>query len=189
MSPPCTPLKWDQVVEYAFLADFNLLLDCWQDVWEQPWAKPAARLAMDCYFKMERAQKEIQWLNIKIKHVVMHMCNEEDFLLAKEADIRNKDAVLTFQIQCYHEEHTQFYEVHHQHFRKLAQNPHFTGSIVLGTPLDKSLLQGSGTAMDIDELPAVPTPMDDEESDEEENGEDTEKEVVDALEVFTINSK
>lgn len=64
MSPPCPLLSWDQVIEYAFLADFDLLQDCWQDIQEWAWARPAARLAMDHYFKIEHTRKEIQRLSV-----------------------------------------------------------------------------------------------------------------------------
>ena len=47
LSPPHRMLHWKDVVEYAFLVDFNLLCDARQDISQCPWATPAARLAMD----------------------------------------------------------------------------------------------------------------------------------------------
>ncbi|KAG6809423.1 hypothetical protein H0H92_000318 [Tricholoma furcatifolium] len=52
MSPSRPVLSWDQVVEYVFLANFDLLRNCCQDVNERPWARPSARLAMDQHFKI-----------------------------------------------------------------------------------------------------------------------------------------
>ena len=46
-------------MEYAFLADFDLLSDMRLDVHLKTWAKPASRVLMDQYFKMERAREEI----------------------------------------------------------------------------------------------------------------------------------
>ena len=42
LSPPPQPkLSWNNVVDYAFLAEFNLLHDsCW-DVRDCPWTRPA----------------------------------------------------------------------------------------------------------------------------------------------------
>lgn len=48
--PPRQLLDWEQVVEYAFLSDFDLLRDTRQDIRSRPWATPAARLAMDQSF-------------------------------------------------------------------------------------------------------------------------------------------
>ena len=64
--PPREVLDWDQVVEYAFLSDFDLLRDARQDIRRKPWATPAARLAIDQAFKLERAEEEVARLNIEV---------------------------------------------------------------------------------------------------------------------------
>jgi hypothetical protein len=65
LSPPHPYLSWNNVVESAFLADFDLR-DAHQDIHDRPWAAPACCLAMDQYFKLEHAHEEIQRLNIEI---------------------------------------------------------------------------------------------------------------------------
>ncbi|KAJ7784074.1 hypothetical protein B0H14DRAFT_3095688 [Mycena olivaceomarginata] len=60
----------EQVVEYTFLADFDILRDTRDEVQSRPWTRPAYRLAMDSYFKLCRAREEIQRLNIEIRRVV-----------------------------------------------------------------------------------------------------------------------
>lgn len=60
MVPSRQLLDWEQVVEYAFLSDFDLLRDTRQDIRSRPWATPAARLAMDQAFKLRRAKEEIK---------------------------------------------------------------------------------------------------------------------------------
>lgn len=32
VTPPCLTLKWEEVVEYVFLSDFDLLRDAQQDI-------------------------------------------------------------------------------------------------------------------------------------------------------------
>jgi hypothetical protein len=49
---PCRQLDWKEVVEYAFLADFDLLHDACQDIADCLWASPAGCHAMDLYFKI-----------------------------------------------------------------------------------------------------------------------------------------
>ncbi|KAG2038237.1 hypothetical protein BDR03DRAFT_933641 [Suillus americanus] len=63
--PPCSRLKWEEVVEYAFLADFDLLRNTCVDLSQCPWASPAAGSTMDLHFKMCRAHEEIERLNIE----------------------------------------------------------------------------------------------------------------------------
>ncbi|KAG2072025.1 hypothetical protein BDR04DRAFT_1191770, partial [Suillus decipiens] len=50
--PPWQMLKWEEVVKYAFLADFNLLWNTHFDISQLPWSSPAAQSTMDLYFKM-----------------------------------------------------------------------------------------------------------------------------------------
>ena len=67
MHPCHRILKWEEVVEYTFLSDFNLLPeDGRQDISQLPWASPMGRRAMDLHFKTCRAREEIQCLNIEI---------------------------------------------------------------------------------------------------------------------------
>ena len=74
-------------MEYAFLADFNLLWDSRQDVHDHLWTKPASHVVIDHYFKLERACEEIQHLNVEIARVVTYIQDEDKFLRSKEADI------------------------------------------------------------------------------------------------------
>ncbi|KIN94660.1 hypothetical protein M404DRAFT_34832 [Pisolithus tinctorius Marx 270] len=52
MDPPCCILKWDKVVEYAFITEFNLLRDAQQDMSQQPWVTLAGCSTVDHYFKL-----------------------------------------------------------------------------------------------------------------------------------------
>ncbi|KAG6823286.1 hypothetical protein H0H92_010726 [Tricholoma furcatifolium] len=102
---PCRPsLAWDEVMEYAFLSDFELLQNCREDVRQQAWGKPSARLAMDKYFRMERAREEITCLNIEIQCVITHMQDEETYLLAKEREVACMDPALVYHVKRYREE-------------------------------------------------------------------------------------
>ncbi|KAG6806822.1 hypothetical protein H0H92_009967, partial [Tricholoma furcatifolium] len=166
MTPQRRSLSWDQVVEYAFLADFDLLRDMRQNIEERPWARPSARLAMDQYFKIQRAKEEIQHLDIEIKRVVTHMRDEEAFLSAKASEAAQTDPALAYQVTIYREERLRFHELHRRHFKKLARNPFFTGSIVPGTPLDKSLQQQN--TMDIDDRNEEREEREQQEEEEEE---------------------
>ncbi|KAI6139895.1 hypothetical protein EDD17DRAFT_1782462 [Pisolithus thermaeus] len=57
MRPPCQTLHWEQVVEYAFLANFDLLRDTCENISQHPWAHPTACFALDTYFKMTCKEK------------------------------------------------------------------------------------------------------------------------------------
>ena len=73
LQPPCPPLKWEDVVEYAFISDFDLLCDTQQNVQHRPWATPAGCLALDTHFKIIQACEEIERLNIEVRRVATHL--------------------------------------------------------------------------------------------------------------------
>ncbi|KAJ7742756.1 hypothetical protein B0H14DRAFT_2407117 [Mycena olivaceomarginata] len=52
LNPPMPSITWEQVVEYVFLVDFDILRDMCAEVQSKPWTRPAYRLAMDRYFKI-----------------------------------------------------------------------------------------------------------------------------------------
>ena len=98
LSPPRRELCWDEVVEYAFLADFDLLCDARQDIWSRPWATPAARQAMDGYFKLLRAEEEIVRLNVEIRRFLTFMRDKDAELSSKEMEVGLTDFALAYQI-------------------------------------------------------------------------------------------
>ena len=152
MSPKKPLLSWENVVEYAFLADFDLLRDTREDITTKSWAKPASRLASDSYFKMERAKEEIIRLNVEIRRVVTYMRDEERFLRRRENEIKGGDPSLAHQIHLIRMERGRFTDIHMTRFIKLARNPGFNGTINPGISVDQSLHEGEEERMDVDEV-------------------------------------
>ncbi|KAI6016971.1 hypothetical protein PISMIDRAFT_14394 [Pisolithus microcarpus 441] len=62
----CQTLKFDEVIEYAFLSNSDLLRDMQQDILTQLWASPAAQPAINTYFKLCQAEEEVICLNVEI---------------------------------------------------------------------------------------------------------------------------
>ena len=59
LNPPQQHLHWNDVIEYVFLAEFDLLQDVHQDICSKPWATPAGHMALDMYQKIKWAEEEI----------------------------------------------------------------------------------------------------------------------------------
>lgn len=98
LSPPRQELSWEEVVEYAFLADFDLLRDTRQDIRTCPWSTPAVRQAMDGYFKLLCAKEEITCLNIEIPQFITFMCDEDAYLDSKSQEVGLTDPGLAYKI-------------------------------------------------------------------------------------------
>ncbi|KAK0503746.1 hypothetical protein EDD18DRAFT_1305633 [Armillaria luteobubalina] len=110
LKPPRPALQWEHVVEYAFLADFDLLRDVQQDMSQCKWATPAGRKAMDMYFKI---------CYIYLQH--------------HEKALATTSPTLALQVSQYQCGREQFYNMHMCCFYVLSQEPNFTGDITVGT--------------------------------------------------------
>lgn len=182
--PPRQVLDWEQVVEYTFLSDFDLLRDARQDIRIKPWATPAARLAIDQAFKLERAEEEIARLNIEIPRLATYIRDEDIYLRAKEADLSPSQPALAHQVSIHRMERGRFNAYHLKVLEKIYLLAGYTGPIGFGTrvaeapateePLDLTFSPDTGvTPSHEEEL--------EEELNEEQAGEDEEVEVLGAF--------
>ncbi|KAJ7694064.1 hypothetical protein B0H17DRAFT_894770, partial [Mycena rosella] len=101
LTPKRCSLTWPEVIEYAFLSDFDILRDPTGNADLQEWATPAARQLMDSFFRLECAKEEIPQLNIEIRHLVTYIHDEKALLLWKEAEVRETDPNLAYFIGKY----------------------------------------------------------------------------------------
>ncbi|KAJ7197841.1 hypothetical protein GGX14DRAFT_374768 [Mycena pura] len=146
LDPPMPYLGWEQVVEYAFLADFDILRDTRPEVQSRSWARPAYRLAMDRYFRILRAREEIKRLNVEIPHVVTWIRDEYKALRRKEQELEDEsgkteeeaeaDGGLALQVRKYRQRRGRFDDGHMRRFWALAKEPGFTGSLLPGKALE-----------------------------------------------------
>jgi len=142
---PCRQLDWKEVVEYAFLADFDLLRDARRDISNQPWATPAGRLAMDLHFKIERAHEEIARLNVEIRRVATYIRDEDHFLRYWETQTRPTDPRLAHHIKLHRLERGRFNAYHQRRLRDIARLNGFSGNILPGT----SIATGTGESASV----------------------------------------
>ncbi|KAJ6600447.1 hypothetical protein DFH09DRAFT_901486 [Mycena vulgaris] len=175
LDPPMPHLTWEQVVDYAFLADFDILRDTRAEIQSRPWTRPAYRLSMDRYFKILRAREEIKRLNVEIPRVVTWIRDENRVLRKKEAELRvvegkseaevEADRGMVVQICMYRQRRGRFDEGHMRRFYALAQTPGFTGSLVPGSSLE--VLEARRAARAAWREATRPDEMDTEEEEEE----------------------
>ena len=76
LTPPRPELTWKQIVEYAFLAEFDMLRNSHTDIRSELWTQPARREATIKHLEIERAQEEIKRLNLEIRRVRTRIHNE-----------------------------------------------------------------------------------------------------------------
>ncbi|KAI6146179.1 hypothetical protein BKA82DRAFT_4330387 [Pisolithus tinctorius] len=188
MDPPHRILKWDEVVEYAFIAEFNLLRDAQQDMSQRPWATPAGRSAMDHYFKLLRAREEIEHLEVEACRLLTYLRDEERFLDESEQQARALHPPLAHQIACYCSIHSCFTSQHLKCLHDITKLPGYKGSLSFG----ESVRMGPGESaskphlMDSDDIDTQENL--EEEEEEEEEKEETSRMVLEVLDATIYES-
>ncbi|KAJ7195687.1 hypothetical protein GGX14DRAFT_537230 [Mycena pura] len=134
LDPPGRQLNWDEVLNYTFLSEWDLLRDPSGNAQLRPWASPAARLVLDAFFKIERAQEEIDRLNIEIRRFITYMRDEKLFLDHHVRVVAETDPILAFFIRRYQERRGRFDEGHKKRLAKMAKKMgrNFTGTLIPG---------------------------------------------------------
>ena len=175
--PPRPPLSWDNVLEYVFLADFDLLSDTRSDVRLKVWAKPASRILMDQHFKLKRAREEILRLNVEIPRLMTYIRDEEAFLLQQEDLLSETDPPLSCQLRLRRLKLIRSNDLHIHRLNRLASMPGFSGSINPGTSINAAALHLTDNDTRDRNAPQEPFAGEEEEEEEEEQA----AEVADAL--------
>ncbi|KAJ6595266.1 hypothetical protein DFH09DRAFT_1244552 [Mycena vulgaris] len=151
LTPRRHSLTWAEVIDYAFLSDFDILRDPDGNAALRPWADPAARHLMDCFFKIERAREEITRLNIEIRRLVTYIRDEKEVLLKKESEVSLTDPHLAFFIGKYRLQRGRFDETHMKRLCTMVKKlgSRFTGTLVPGVRREEEVEEEEG-AMDVD---------------------------------------
>jgi hypothetical protein len=191
MRPPKLTLTWEEVVEYAFLADFDLLREGREDIRGELWAQPAGRAAMDQHYKLLRADEEIERLNVEIRRLVTYMVDEQEFFNREEERLRAEgEEALAHQVRVLRGEHGRFTGVHMSRLVKLSKEPGFTGSLTPGVSVSRERhipvmrdrdvnMRPASPPLNGEDLPPVGNNDDDDE--EEEDSEDDDGTLTAAL--------
>ncbi|KAJ7615411.1 hypothetical protein FB45DRAFT_841871 [Roridomyces roridus] len=162
VTPPRDSVDIEKVLEYAFLADFDLLRHSHHDVGRQYWARPAYRAVMNRWFRLERAREEITRLDIEIPRFVTWMRDEGVFLHKREAALRRtegkteeeveRDYELALHVEEYRLRRGRFDQSHMMRLQTLKRKwgQRCTASLTPGVPL-LSVAVDVRAEMDVDE--------------------------------------
>ncbi|KAI6015899.1 hypothetical protein BKA83DRAFT_4060676 [Pisolithus microcarpus] len=143
--PPRRQLTFEEVVEYTFLADFDLLRNATrEDISQRPWASPAARAAMDQYFKVCRAEEEIKRLNVEIRRIITYLRDEDRYVKACIAQLEVSHPPLAHQVQLHHNVRARFTDHHLRLLTEVANLCGFTGTTVAGKSTKMNLGDSAG---------------------------------------------
>ncbi|KIY61650.1 hypothetical protein CYLTODRAFT_337237, partial [Cylindrobasidium torrendii FP15055 ss-10] len=92
-------LDWSEVVQYSFLAQFDMLRGSAEDVRTKPWATPHGRQAIDLYFKMARSHEQLIRSQNEATNLLTFMKDDEAYLQKAYLKLRETDTALAFQVR------------------------------------------------------------------------------------------
>lgn len=127
MTPPRPPLSWKEIVDYSFLAEFDLLRHSREDIRHQPWAQVARREAMVKYFKLCRAQEEVVRLNIEIRRLRTSIHDEAAHMVQTISHLSLTNPPLATELQKRWRLHNSVNHLHIQHLNAVEDSTSFTG--------------------------------------------------------------
>ncbi|KAK0445282.1 uncharacterized protein EV420DRAFT_1648421 [Desarmillaria tabescens] len=207
LDPPRATLRWEQVIDYAFLSDFDLLRDPGtregiQDMSKKTWATPAGRAMMDRYFKIKHAEEEVDRLNIEIPRLLTYMADEDQYLKAQQSHLGEIMPTLAHQICCYRLERAHFYDQHHKRFPHLSGRAGVMVSLSIGkvagirpgwngpTLSEATVADETGHAMTGGDLYDPDCAVDGIDADDDDDQDDTddqvEEQLVTLLDTFSL---
>ncbi|KIO28404.1 hypothetical protein M407DRAFT_36754, partial [Tulasnella calospora MUT 4182] len=121
-------LDFKTVINYAFVSQFDLLRDSWQDIRSKPWSKTSNRFLMDKLFERNRAREEIIRLNIEISRLRTWIRDEDQDFRAAISAVRESDPYLAAEIEKQAQRRFRIHEHLLKTLRVLERIPGFTGT-------------------------------------------------------------
>ncbi|KAJ3717365.1 hypothetical protein C8R42DRAFT_644620 [Lentinula raphanica] len=114
LTPPRQHIRWEEILDLTFLSEFDLLRDSREDIREKRWATPKNRQIMLEFFKLIRAEEELERLHVEIRRLLTFMHDEEYELTRKAAALDLENPTLAQQIRQYRDERSRFNPLHRQ---------------------------------------------------------------------------
>lgn len=101
MTPPAPHLEWGNILDYAFISDFELLKHAYsqQDITREPWTIPGNREIMAKYFKVKRAREELERLNAETRRLRAFIVDERGLMQAQLHHLRGSDPYLAAELE------------------------------------------------------------------------------------------
>lgn len=87
-------LNPDDVLQYSYIGQFDVLKDTRNSITEKPWAVPSNRIARDAWFKSERAKEEILRAEVEVARLRSWLEKEETLYCERIKSIADSDTDL-----------------------------------------------------------------------------------------------
>jgi hypothetical protein len=129
---PHPELGWKQIIDYTFLAEFDLLRLSCTDVHSALWAQPGHREATIKYLEVMRAHEEIRRLNVEHLHLRTHIRDEEALYLQTIDRIKDAQPALAAELTKRWTLRSMVNSIHQGRLDRIEALPGYTGTHGVG---------------------------------------------------------
>ena len=122
-----------------YLAEFDLLRDSRYSLESQPWAKPSVREASAAFFKLERADEELERIKVEVRRLSTYIELEECRIREALRKLELTEPNLAYQLQKLQQSVSAQFVVHRQRFSLIEELEGFSGATLVSiNELDRS---------------------------------------------------
>ncbi|QRV97834.1 hypothetical protein RhiJN_25853 [Ceratobasidium sp. AG-Ba] len=137
LTPPLPAIAVKDVLHHQFLAEFNFLRICREDVRRERWAQRQVREVVEARLHIRRAKEERTQVEVEACRLATFMADEQDQLVQLARSLESDGRVLEAQEVCLYGQHCEaLNSVNCMWLRNLFAHPGFGGGAVLGVPVD-----------------------------------------------------
>jgi hypothetical protein len=129
MEPPAPQLDWNQLMDYTFVSEFELLKysQSHKDVTTEPWSLPSNREMTTKYFKILRAKEEIFRVNIEARRLRTSIRDEHIMFERHIMRLRESQPLLAAEIRQQYVTRRHVNATHSHCLDAIEDLPEFTG--------------------------------------------------------------
>ncbi|KAF8572998.1 hypothetical protein K439DRAFT_1564199, partial [Ramaria rubella] len=186
LQPPCPSLDPKTVLDYVFLAEFDILRDARGNVQSQPWARPPERLAAVTSFKICRSWEEKLQVEVEARHLLTSIRDESHDYAQALARLQHTDASPAYQVAKVFQLRQIVNDEHVRVLTRLQKHRSFAG--ILGVGVKEGTVGGGDVGGE--ELAVAPEEISedvdgsDEQSDDEDTAADIMESTIEAFNTF-----
>lgn len=139
MDPPAPVLQWKDVMNYAFVSEFDLLHHAYshRDISQLPWAIQLNREIAGKYYKIKGARDEIVRLNVECRRLQTHIRDEEALYVQVIQRLSQTSPLLAEEVRAAYENRRRVNRVHRVRLNAIQSLEGFTGWTTAGTRLER----------------------------------------------------
>lgn len=133
LEPPRPRINTKTVLDFAAVAEFDLLRQTRHNVTEKPWSRQAERDAMTMYFKLQRSREEIRRLDIEIKRLSKYMDSYDSLFSTLSTSLDAINPAMAFQLRKWDTMRGQVDAIHRLRIQAIQKLSGYTGEHIINT--------------------------------------------------------